>query len=458
MNKKYKKIIISFIAFGLTACSLIPEYKRPPPPLPESYAIATEGKDLSALADWHEYFTDSDLQLLIEQALQNNRDLKVAVLRIDEARALYGIQKADQLPSIDGTLSYEKGQSVIAKGQVAKTEFYRTSLGISDFELDFFGRVKSLSNTALEELLSTEEAQNNVKNSLIAELANAYVNVLALNERKKLALNTLNSRRESLNRTQRRYGAGLDSALELETAEAQVNRSLISLSTLEREYEQAFNGLKLLIGDQTKAITLVKNFESVEISDVKTGLPSDLLQMRPDIRASEHKLLAANANIGAARAAFFPRIQLTTSVGLVNKDLLKLFDGSSDGAWSFNPQLILPIFNNGRNQANLDLANVRKQVVVAEYEKTIQVAFREVADELVTKERIDNEVILQTKIAESEHERLRLITRRYNLGIANYLELLDVQRSVYEVDQQLIQLKQLKLTNKITLYKSLGGA
>jgi multidrug efflux system outer membrane protein len=457
MNKNYNKSIIAFIVFGLTACSLIPEYKRPTPPLPENYALATEGKDLSALTDWHEYFTDPDLQSLIEQALQNNRDLKVAVLRIEEARALYGIQKADRLPTVNGTLSYEKGQSVIAKGQVEKTELYRTGLIISDFELDFFGRVKSLSNAALEEFLSTEEARNNVKISLIAELANAYVNVLALNERKQLALDTVSSRRESLNRAKRRFDAGLDSALELKTAEMQVDTSLVSLSTLEREYEQTFNGLKLLTGDQSKEIYLEKNIDRLEISSAKTGMPSDLLQMRPDIRAAEHKLIAANANIGAARAAFFPRIQLTTSVGLVNKDLLNLFSGSSGKAWSFSPQLILPIFNNGRNQANLDLAQVRKEVAVAEYEKAIQVAFREVADVLVAKGRVENEVTLQTKVAESEHERLRLVTRRYDLGVANYLELLDAQRNVYEADQQLVQLKQLQLINKVSLYKTLGG-
>ena len=216
-------IIISLSVLSLSACSLIPEYTRPAPPLPEKYAYAAEGKELSALKDWHEYFIDADLQLLIEQALRNNRDLRVAVLRIEEARSVYGIQKADRLPTINGTLSFEKGQSVITQGQKAETELYRAGLGISDFELDFFGRVKSLSSAALEEFLSTEDAQRNVKISLIAELANAYVNVLALNERKQLALETLSSRRESFNRTKRRFDAGLDSALEFKTAQMQVD-------------------------------------------------------------------------------------------------------------------------------------------------------------------------------------------------------------------------------------------
>lgn len=458
MSKHFNhSIIICLSVLSLSACSLIPEYTRPIPPLPEKYAQATEGKALSSLSNWREYFIDPDLQSLIEQALRNNRDLRVAVLRIEEARSVYGIQKADRLPTINGTLGFEKGQSVFAKGQNFESEFYRAGLGVSDFELDFFGRVKSLSSAALEEFLSTEEAQNNVKISLITELANAYVNVLALNERKQLALETLSSRRESLNRTKRRFEAGLDSALEFKTAEMQVDTSLVNLSTLEREYEQAYNGLKFLIGDQSKDISLTKNIGSVEINSAHAGMPSDLLQMRPDIKASEHKLKAANANIGAARAAFFPRIQLTTSVGLVNKDLLNLFGGGSDKTWSFNPQLVLPIFNNGRNQANLDLAKVRKEVVVAEYEKTIQTAFREVADVLVVKERIENEVALQAKLAGSEHERLRLVTRRYNLGVANYLEILDAQRNVYAVDQQLIQLKQLSMVSKINLYKTLGG-
>ncbi|WP_020167407.1 MULTISPECIES: efflux transporter outer membrane subunit [Methylotenera] len=457
MSKHLNHSIISLALLGLSACSLIPEYMRPTPPLPEQYVHTAEGEDLSSLSDWREYFTDPDLQSLIDLALRNNRDLRVAILRIEEARSVYGIQKADRLPTINGTLGFEKGQSVFAKGQKFETEFYRAGLGISDFELDFFGRVKSLSSAALEEFLSTEEAQNNVKISLISELANAYVNVLALNERKQLTLETLTSRRESFNRTKRRFEAGLDSALEFKTAEMQVDASLVNLSALVREYEQALNGLKLLTGDQSKEISIVKNISSIKINSAHVGMPSDLLQMRPDIKASEHRLKAANANIGAARAAFFPRIQLTTSVGLVNKDLLNLFAGGSDKAWNFNPQLILPIFNHGRNQANLDLTKVRKEVAVAEYEKTIQIAFREVTDVLVVKGRIENEVALQTKLVDSEHERLRLVTRRYNLGVANYLELLDAQRNVYAVDQQLIQLKQLNIVSNINLYKSLGG-
>jgi len=457
MIKHLNHSIISLALLGMSACSLIPEYMRPIPPLPEQYAHTTEGKDLSSSNDWREYFIDPELQSLIELTLRNNRDLRVAILRIEEARSVYGIQKADRLPTINGTLSFEKGQSVFAKGQKFETEFYRAGLGISDFELDFFGRVKSLSSAALEEFLSTEEARNNVKISLISGLANAYVNVVALNERKQLAQETLSSRRESFNRTKRRFEAGLDGALEFKTAEMQVDTSFVNLSALEREYEQAFNGLKLLTGDQSKEISLVKNIGSVRINTVHAGMPSNLLQRRPDIKASEHKLKAANANIGAARAAFFPRIQLTTSAGLVNKDLLNLFDGSSDKAWSFNPQLIIPIFNNGRNKANLDLVKVRKEVAVAEYEKTIQIAFREAADVLVVTGRIENEVALQAKLVDSEHERLRLVTRRYNLGVANYLELLDAQRNVYTVDQQLIQLKQLDMVSKINLYQTLGG-
>ena len=452
-----RSLVMVFILLSLSACSLTPEYMRPVPPLPEKYTHETKGEDLSLAAGWREYFTDPDLQSLIEQTLRNNRDLRIAMLRIEEARSVYGIQKANRLPTANGSLSSEKGQSAIAEGQKTRTEFYQIGLGLSDYELDFFGRVKSLSNVALEEFLSTEEARNNVQISLIAELANSYISVLALNERKQLTIETLRSRRESLGRIKRRLDVGLDSLLEFKTAEMQVDTSLVSLSTIEREYEQGLNGLKLLLGDQSKEISLVKNIGNVEISTAKVGIPSDLLQMRPDVRAAEHKLIAANANIGAARAAFFPRIQLTTNVGLVNNDLLNLFDGNSNETWSFNPQLLLPIFNNGRNQANLDLAEVRKDVAIAEYEKTIQIAFREVADVLAIKGKIENEVILQTRIAESDYVRLRLVTRRYDLGVANYLELMDAQRNVYEVDQELVQLKKMEMVNKISLYKALGG-
>ncbi|MCB4810000.1 efflux transporter outer membrane subunit [Methylovorus menthalis] len=446
------------VSLNLGACSLAPQYARPALPVPEAYPVATETQAAESALDWTHYFQDPDLQALIKLALENNRDLRIAVLRIEEARAQYGIQKADRLPTINGTLGYERSRSVLTQGQKFDTDFYRAGVNITDFELDFFGRVKNLSSAALEQFLSTQDARESVQTSLVAEQATAYVNLLALNERLTLAQDTLKSRQASLSRVKRRYEGGLDNAIELKTAEIQASTAQASASALAREQALAINALHLLTGDKAPPNTMPpKPLNSVQVETVAAGLPSQLLEQRADIRAAEHRLIAANANIGAARAAFFPRIQLTTSAGLVNDDLLGLFGGGSDRVWSFTPQLILPIFNHGRNKASLDLAVVRKDVAVAEYEKAIQTAFREVADVLVVSRQIDDEIALQSSIAEADRERLRLATRRYERGVAGYLELLDAQRSLFESDQQLVQLKQLGLVNKISLYKALGG-
>lgn len=439
-------------------CSLAPDYTRPALPVPSSYPVATEAQASADALQWAQYFPDPELQALIQRALQHNRDLRVAVLRIEEARAQYGIQKADRLPTVNGTLGYERSRSVLTQGQKFDTDFYRAGVNVTDFELDFFGRVKNLSAAALEQFLSTQDARESVQTSLVAELATAYVNLLALNERLTVAQETLKSRQASLSRIKRRYEGGLDNAIELKTAEIQAKTAEASASALAREQAQAINALQLLVGDGAPAEALPpKALNDVQMETVAAGLPSQLLEQRADIRAAEHRLLAANANIGAARAAFFPRIQLTASARLINDDLLRLFGGGSDRVWSFTPQLVLPIFNAGRNQASLDLAVARKDVAVAEYEKTIQTAFREVADVLVVSRQIEDEIALQASIAEADRERLRLATRRYERGVANYLELLDAQRSLYDSEQQLVQLKQLGLVNKINLYKALGG-
>ena len=458
MKTRLIRGIAALAILQLGACSLAPAYTRPDLPVPASYPVTTDLQTRAEALQWAKYFPDPELQALIQRALEHNRDLRVAVLRIEEARAQYGIQKADRLPTVNGTLGYERSRSVLTQGQKFESDFYRAGVNVTDFELDFFGRVKNLTTAALEQFLSTQDARESVQTSLVAEIATGYVNLLALNERLAVAQETLQSRQASLNRIKRRYEGGLDSAIELKTAEIQAKTAEASASALTRERAQALNGLQLLIGDgEAVQVLPAKSLNRVQVETAAAGLPSQLLEQRADIRAAEHRLLAANANIGAARAAFFPRIQLTASAGLVNDDLLRLVGGGSDRVWSFTPQLVLPIFTAGRNQANLDLAVVRKDVAVAEYEKTIQTAFREVADVLVVSRQIDDEITLQASIAEADRERLRLATRRYERGVANYLELLDAQRSLYDSEQQLVQLKQLGLVNRINLYKALGG-
>lgn len=457
MNAPLKPAVI-LLSLALGACSLDPAYTRPDAPIPASYAVAGDGETAIRPDSWQAYFTDPELQRLIQAALDHNRDLRIAALRVEEARAQYGIQRADRLPAVDATAAYERSRALYTPDQTINTDLYRVGLGISGFELDFFGRVKSLSSAALESYLATQEAQQSARASLIAEVAIAYVNVRALAERIRLAGETEASRTQGYQRTQRRQQTGLDNALDLKAAELQLESAKASLAALKREQAQAVNALQLLTGQPGQPI-LDQDIalDRIAFAPLPAGLPSALLENRPDIRAAEHRLKAANANIGAARAAFFPRIQLTTNIGLADGHLSGLFSGGHAKVWAFSPQLTLPIFNHGRNRANLDLASVRREIGVAEYERAIQTAFTEVSDVLASREQIEAQITAQMRITDSEKERLNLTNRRFDKGIANYLEVLDAQRSLFDAEQQLVQLKQLSLSNSTTLFKVLGG-
>lgn len=451
------KCSILLFAVSLAACSLMPKYVRPTSPVPANYPTTQEVDSPSMPNSWQQYFLDPELQQFIETALNNNRDYRISALRIEEARAQYGIQRSDKLPTINGTAGYERSRTVLSGGQSSNSSLYRVGLGMSDFELDFFGRIKSLSNAALEEYFATEEAQQTARISLIAEVAVNYLNVRALTERLKITQDTMTSREIGLARINRRFSAGIDTAIDLKTAELQLETARASLAALKREQLQAINTLNLLVGDQTIKLAASEPLATLKFSALPAGLPSDLIERRPDIRAAEHKLKAANANIGAAKAAFFPRIQLTTNIGLVSNSFSKLFSGGADQSWTFAPQLTLPIFNYGRNQSNLDLVTVRKNITVAEYEKAIQTAFSEVSDVLVARMQFEEQIEAQSKVTDAERERLRLATRRYDSGVSNYLELLDAQRGLFDAEQILVQLKQVQLSNSINLFKVLGG-
>ncbi len=456
--KVLKLSLCGVIAAALSSCSLVPDYLRPESPAPERYQYQQEKVTTATPTSWKQFFTEPQLQSLIDTALQNNRDLRITALRIEEARAQYGVQRADRLPTVNANASYDRSKQIFSQGQTFDVDLYRVGLGISDFELDFFGRVKSLSTAALETYLATEEAQQSARTSLITEVAVAYLNIRALAERQAIAEETVKTREVSYARTKRRLDAGVDTALEYKSAELLLETAKSTLASIKREEVQALNTLLILLGNQNYVVSLKENKLDLNgFTALPVGLPSELLERRPDIRAAEHRLIAANANIGAARAAFFPRISLATSAGLVNEQFFKLFSGSSSKAWAFSPQLTLPIFDYGRNKSNLDLATVRKNIQVAEYEKAVQTAFSEVNDVLGQRIQIDDQIAAQTKVTEAERERLRLTTRRYDKGISNYLELLDAQRSLFDAEQALVQLKQLALTNRINLFKVLGG-
>lgn len=454
-------------ALALAGCSLAPHYERPAAPVPASYAAPDGGQggqggepaasasaDAALLDDWRAYFTDPTLQAWIDAALANNRDLRIAAGRLDEARALYGVQRADQLPSLDANLTRQYDPVV---RQSAVSGLYRAGVGISAYELDLFGRVRSLSDAALADYFATAYAQRTVRIGVIAEVAGAYVAQRSLQEQLALAQRTLDARERIAALTRRRYAAGTSDAIELRSAEMLVASARASQAALQREHAQAVRALQLLAGDFAReAPADGATLDALTIAPVAPGAPSALLERRPDVRQAESRLQAANAQIGAARAAFFPRIALTTDYGSVSDAFSSLF-AAGTSVWSFAPRITLPIFAGGRNRANLDVADARKYIAVAEYEKTVQTAFREVADAFAARGWIDRQLAAQQDVYAADGARLKLAERRYAAGVATYLELLDAQRSTYESGQALIRLKELRLANAIALYRALGG-
>ncbi|MGO4328796.1 efflux transporter outer membrane subunit [Cupriavidus sp. M-11] len=462
------------VAGVLSGCTLAPTYERPAPPVatqypgaPEGYAAAEvksgETRPASAIG-WREFFHDPRLQVLIAASLENNRDLRTAALRIEEARAQYQVQRADLLPTVNATGGYTRqrlsGAQFGGQAATAVSEFYQVGAGITSYELDFFGRVRSLSNAALSQYFSTEEARRSAQISLVSEVAKAYLSERSFAEQYELAQNTLKTREYTLSLSRQRFNAGATSALDLRDNESLVAQARVSAAQLARQRAQAQNALEVLVGKPLGSIENLPQAMHLSderiISDIPAGLPSDLLEQRPDIRQAEQQLLSANANIGAARAAFFPRITLTANAGSISPSFSGLFDAGT-GVWSFAPQLVLPIFDYGRNLSNLDLANVRKNIQIANYEKTIQTAFAEVADALVARGTLEDQVQSQEQVRNAELARFELSTVRFRSGISSQLDQLDAQRELFNADQALIQARQLRLNNAIDLYRALGG-
>lgn len=455
------KPISVLMAALLAGCSLAPQYQRPEAPIATAYPVEASNAEADATATgWRDFFPDQRLQQLIEAALANNRDLRVAALRIEEARAQYGIQSADLLPNLNATASGSRSRTpgaVSITGRSSINSNYQVGLGLAAFELDFFGRVRSLNDAALAQYLATEEASRAAQISLIAEVAKAYLAEQAFAEQYDLARKTVESRESAYKLAKQRFDVGASSALDLRQNETLVQSARASLATLTRQRAQATNALTLLVGKPLGDLPAAQTLSGQTIvTEIPPGLPSDLLARRPDIRAAEQRLRAANANIGAARAAFFPRISLTGSIGTASNQLDGLFDSGSR-TWSFVPQLVLPIFDAGRNRANLNLAEARNNIAIAEYEKSIQTAFREVSDALVARAALEEQIAAQQAVQDAQAERLKLADLRYQNGVASSLEVLDAQRELFTAQQQLVQARLLRLTNAIDLYRALGG-
>ncbi|MGH8806247.1 MAG: efflux transporter outer membrane subunit [Noviherbaspirillum sp.] len=462
ITRKLRRVGPLLLAAGiLTGCSLAPKYVRPDAPLAAAYP-AVNGQAISNATDtgWRDFFPDQRLRVLIETALANNRDLRIAALRIEEARAQYNIQSADLLPNLNATAGASRGRTAAALSPIGVSTVassYQLGLSLASFELDFFGRVRSLNDAALAQYLATEEARRAAHITLIAEVAKAYLAERAFAEQYELARQTLEARDTAYKLAKQRFEVGASSALDLRDKEILVQSARAALASLTRQRAQAANALTLLVGKPLAGLPPEQALSEQNIvNDIPAGLPSELLVHRPDIRAAEQRLQAANASIGAARAAFFPRISLTAGIGSASNDLSGLFESGSR-TWSFAPQLLLPIFDAGRNSANLTLTEVRKNVAVAEYERTIQTAFREVADALAARATLDEQIDAQRASQEAQAERVRLSELRYQSGVSSSLDVLDAQRELFVAQQALVQVRLLRLTNAIDLYRALGG-
>lgn len=451
------------VAAALAGCTMTPAYERPASSVAASWSHTTSGNDAQLAADigWRSFFSDARLQKLIEMSLVNNRDLRIAILNIEQARAQYRIQRADLLPTLDGAASGARQRLPAAfalPGQSNITDQYNVGLSVTSFELDLFGRVRSLKDAALNQYLSTVEARKSAQISLVSEVANAYLLERATDEKLQLVRETLATRKASRDLIARRFTAGISSDLELSQAEALVQSALAELARYDRQGKQARNALTLLVGEPLPSNLPAPQSLSAQtlLEDFSAGLPSQLIERRPDILAAEKDLQAENANIGAARAAFFPRISLTGAFGTVSTELSGLFDPGSS-SWSFMPQITLPIFDAGRNAANLDVTEVRKNIAVARYEKTIQTAFREVADGLAARATLGEQIKAQEAAVAASRRSFSLSDYRYRKGIDSYLTLLDAQRSLFASEQALVDARLLRLTSLVDLYRALGG-
>lgn len=452
----------------LAGCSLIPEYHRPAPDLPAAWnagaaghAAQPAGQAPAVPQDWRQVVADAPMARLIDLALSNNRDLRVAVLQIEKARAQHAIARADLFPHIDASGGADMGRTsapLSTTGDAYTSHAYSVGVGFSSFELDLFGRIRSLKEQALEQFLSTDAAARSVQLTLVAEVGQAYLTLAADREQLDLAREILETERASFAVVQSRYDNGIAGELDVVRARTTVDTARVSVAAAEARVTADENTLALLLGmplspDLAPARRLA---DVAPLADPPAGLPSEVLARRPDVAAAEHTLKAANANIGAARAAYFPRIGLTASYGNASTEMNDLFRAGSR-TWSFVPQATLPIFHAGAIRAGVESAEAERDIQVAQYEKTVQTAFKEVSDALAQGTSLATQAEAQASLVQATGTAYDLSTRRYERGVDGYLSKLDAQRSHAAARQDLVSVLLSRQSNRLTLFKALGG-
>jgi multidrug efflux system outer membrane protein len=466
MNKHVFLLLVG-LAIVAAGCTMAPKYARPTAPIPAEWPTgaayaetrsATNAPEAPNLR-WREFFTDQKLQQVIGTALTNNRDLRIAALNVERTRAMYGIARAELLPVVNGTASGGRQRvpaDLSTTGNAQTYGQYGVNLGVASWEIDFFGRIRSLKDRALDEYLVTEQARRSAQILLVSSVAQAYLALAADRENLKLAETTFEAQKGSYDLIKRRHELGIATELDLYRAQTPVDIARRDIARYVQQVAQDENALNLLVGSPAPSELLPAELGQVSPpKEISAGVSSEVLLRRPDVLQAEDLLKAANADIGAARAAFFPQISLTAAIGTASSDLSGLFKAGS-GAWSYAPQIVMPIFDARTWSAN-KAAKVQREIAVTQYEKAIQSAFREVADALAIHGTVDQQVTAQQSLVHASAETYRLSNSRYDKGIDNYLGVLDAQRSLFAAQQELVSLRLAKVANQVNLYAVLGG-
>jgi len=457
MNRRLL-ILSTGIGLILAGCSLAPQYTQPQSPIPQEWPQGTTYPATPELSR-QEFFPDKQLQKVIGMALENNRDLRLAIMNVERARALYGVQRAELFPAVNASGGGGKqhfSNDLIGPGDPKTSEQYNLDLGVASWEIDFFGRMRSLKDQALEEYLATDEARRGAQITLVSEVARVYLTLAADLEKQKLSQSTLETQQAAYGLVQKRYDVGIATELDLKRAQVPMDTARGDVARFTQLVAQDQNALQLLAGSPIPKKLLPTELGSViPPREISPGLSSEGLLRRPDIMAAEHRLKGSYAYIGAARAAFFPRISLTTAIGTASDELSGLFSSGS-GTWNFTPQIIVPIFD-ARVWAALRVSKADREIVLTQYEKAIQTAFKEVADALAVQGTINQQIAAQQSLVSAVAATYRLANKLYIEGVDSYLSVLDAQRSHFEAQQNMVALRLTKVANLVRLYAVLGG-